>query len=126
MWLRSRVTVHVHLVAATAVGAVRYGEGGSCRSVDSIPAHENSDDPVELHSAIDLSKVLPADSELAQCEGSLTTPPCSEGVRWNLFLTPISLSSAQIAAFTAVYPHNNRPVQPMNGRTLAESRASER
>jgi carbonic anhydrase len=50
--------------------------------------------------------------------GSLTTPPCSEGVSWYLRRTPTGLSASQIAAFTAVYDHNNRPVQPLNARTL--------
>jgi len=51
-------------------------------------------------------------------EGSLTTPPCSEGVKWYVRKTPTQLSREQIAAFTAVYNHNNRPVQALNGRTL--------
>ncbi len=49
-------------------------------------------------------------------EGSLTTPPCTEGVRWFIRKTPAELSKEQIAAFTAVYEGNNRPVQPRNGR----------
>ena len=49
-------------------------------------------------------------------EGSLTTPPCTEGVKWFLRKTPTQLSKAQIAAFTAVYDHNNRPVQALNDR----------
>lgn len=50
--------------------------------------------------------------------GSLTTPPCSEGVQWYVRKTFTSLSKEQIAAFTAVYNRNNRPVQPHNGRML--------
>ncbi|UCC85438.1 MAG: carbonic anhydrase family protein [Gemmatimonadota bacterium] len=50
--------------------------------------------------------------------GSLTTPPCSEGVDWFVRRTPTQLSQDQIAAFTAVYDHNNRPVQALNSRTL--------
>ena len=50
--------------------------------------------------------------------GSLTTPPCSEGVNWYVRRTPTELSARQIEAFTAVYDHNNRPVQPLNARTL--------
>ena len=51
-------------------------------------------------------------------DGSLTTPPCSEGVNWYVRRTPTQLSKEQIAAFTAVYDHNNRPVQALNDRTL--------
>jgi carbonic anhydrase len=50
--------------------------------------------------------------------GSLTTPPCSEGVQWLVRKAPTQLSKDQIAAFTAVYDHNNRSIQPLNERTL--------
>jgi carbonic anhydrase len=50
--------------------------------------------------------------------GSLTTPPCSEGVQWFVRKTPTSLSTEQIAEFTTVYDHNNRPVQALNERAL--------
>ena len=50
-------------------------------------------------------------------EGSLTTPPCSEGVKWFVLRTPTVVSKAQIAAFTAAYEGNNRPLQPLNDRT---------
>ena len=51
-------------------------------------------------------------------EGSLTTPPCSQGVKWIVLTTPIEMSEAQIAAFKAIIHDNNRPVQPLNGRKL--------
>jgi carbonic anhydrase len=50
--------------------------------------------------------------------GSLTTPPCSEGVSWYVRRTPTQLSNDQIAAFTAAYDHNNRPVQAQGDRTV--------
>jgi carbonic anhydrase len=50
--------------------------------------------------------------------GSLTTPPCSEGVKWYIRKTPAQLSGDQIAAFKAVYEHNNRPVQARGDRTV--------
>ncbi len=50
--------------------------------------------------------------------GSLTTPPCSEGVQWYIRRTPTRFSKDQIATFTAVYDHNNRPVQALNERRL--------
>jgi carbonic anhydrase len=51
-------------------------------------------------------------------DGSLTTPPCSQGVKWYIRKTPAQISKEQIAAFKAVYDHNNRPVQALNKRTL--------
>ena len=50
--------------------------------------------------------------------GSLTTPPCSEGVKWIVLTTPVEMSESQIAAFKAIIYGNNRPVQPLNGREL--------
>ena len=50
--------------------------------------------------------------------GSLTTPPCTEGVNWFISRETIQLSKEQIRAFTAIYDHNNRPVQALNERTL--------
>jgi carbonic anhydrase len=56
--------------------------------------------------------------------GSLTTPPCTEGVGWNVLATPVELSPAQIRRFTAIYDHNNRPLQPTNGRAVRLGRGS--
>ena len=50
--------------------------------------------------------------------GSLTTPPCSEGVKWIMLTTPVEMSESQIAAFKTIIHGNNRPVQPLNGREL--------
>lgn len=50
--------------------------------------------------------------------GSLTTPPCSENVQWYVRKTFTTLSKDQIAEFTAVYNHNNRPVQALGDRAL--------
>ncbi|HEY5880502.1 MAG TPA: carbonic anhydrase family protein [Nakamurella sp.] len=87
----------------------------------SIPAQENEDAPVELHHEIDPGRLTPTDPTLARYQGSLTTPPCTEGVEWNVFLTPMTLSSEQIAAYTAVFAGNSRPVQPLNDRTVVEA-----
>jgi len=50
--------------------------------------------------------------------GSLTTPPCTEGVTWNVLNTPLQMSRGQIEAFRTLYPGSNRPVQPLNGRKV--------
>ena len=50
--------------------------------------------------------------------GSLTTPPCTEGVLWNVFASPLELSAAQIRRLASDHERTNRPLQPRNGRTL--------
>lgn len=62
--------------------------------------------------------LLPVDTRAYRYDGSLTTPPCSESVMWIVIATPIEMSEAQIAAFTAIVPKNNRPVQALNGREI--------
>ena len=58
-------------------------------------------------------------------DGSLTTPPCSEGITWIVLTPPIEMSEAQIAAFKAIIHDNNRPVQPLNGRKLLVNSAED-
>ncbi len=50
--------------------------------------------------------------------GSLTTPPCTEGVRWHVLNTPVEVSRDQIIAFRKVYSNNSRPVQPLKSRNV--------
>ena len=54
-------------------------------------------------------------------DGSISAPPCTEGVAWYVLKTPIELSRAQIDAFARLYPHDARPLQPLNGRVVRES-----
>lgn len=67
---------------------------------------------------IDWPALLPAGRLTYRYEGSLTTPPCTEGVHWFLMKQPVLLSASQIAAITAAYDGNARPVQPLNGRRV--------
>ena len=67
---------------------------------------------------LNASDLLPTTKHTYRYEGSLTTPPCSEGVKWFVLTTPIEMSQSQIAAFKAILYGNNRPVQPLNGREL--------
>lgn len=71
------------------------------------------------HVTVDVDQLLPQVHTTYRYEGSLTTPPCSEGVKWFVMTTPIELSPEQITQFRAVLRGNNRPVQPLNGRTVA-------
>lgn len=67
---------------------------------------------------INVSSLLPTKKSYYSYAGSLTTPPCSEGVRWNVLLEPMTISEAQIAAFQKLYQVNARPIQSTNGRTV--------
>ncbi|MFC3148843.1 carbonic anhydrase [Piscinibacterium candidicorallinum] len=67
---------------------------------------------------VDLAALLPADQRYYQFIGSLTTPPCTEGVVWNVLKTPATLSAQQIETFARIFPMNARPVQPGNGRIV--------
>jgi len=53
--------------------------------------------------------------------GSLTTPPCSEGVLWMVMKQPVPISPDQIAIFSRLYPMNARPIQSASGRLIKES-----
>ena len=70
---------------------------------------------------INAGDVLPAAKHYHHYIGSLTTPPCSEGVRWIVMNESIELSQAQIEAFKTVFPHNARPVQALEDRFLLDS-----
>jgi len=50
--------------------------------------------------------------------GSLTTPPCSEGVTWFVLKNPTPISKTEVVRFAQLYPMNARPTQPLNGRDI--------
>jgi carbonic anhydrase len=71
---------------------------------------------------IDLSQLLPKTLQYYTYMGSLTTPPCSEGVLWIVMKEPIEISSDQITIFSRIYPMNARPLQKSSSRMIKESR----
>jgi carbonic anhydrase len=72
--------------------------------------------------SIDLAQLLPADRSYYTYMGSLTTPPCSEGVLWLVLRQPQQISAEQLAIFSRLYRNNARPIQPSFGRMVKESR----
>ncbi len=68
--------------------------------------------------SLDASQLMPSDKGYYKYEGSLTTPPCSEGVKWQVLKTPVELSQEQLQAFQNMFPVNARPVQPLEGRVV--------
>jgi carbonic anhydrase len=83
-----------------------------------LPAREG--EARTLDAGFDATQLLPKTHGYYAFSGSLTTPPCSEEVRWQVLKTPVELSSAQLASFRKLYPMNARPVQPLNGRKVLD------
>lgn len=71
--------------------------------------------PVDL---VNLNELLPTDQRYYQFMGSLTTPPCTEGVLWLVLKQPTAIAREQIKLFSQLFPNNARPVQPANGRAV--------
>jgi len=81
--------------------------------------------PRDLHTkaagSLDMKLVnlLPKDRDYFHYKGSLTTPPCSEGVRWFVLQEPLRMSSGQVEMYSSIFQGTtNRPVQPVNGRDI--------
>lgn len=72
-------------------------------------------------SSFNANKLLPDNKDYYRFNGSLTTPPCSEGVRWLVLKDSLEASREQISHFTDVIGFaNNRPLQPINARTILQ------
>lgn len=85
---------------------------------DSLYAANATPQPVD--GMVNAADLLPAVQTRYRYSGSLTTPPCTEGIDWNVMTDPIEMSQAQLDAFTALFEGGtNRPVQPINDRDLA-------
>jgi len=112
--------VHRSEEGELAVVAVLFEEGEKHEALDRVFAAM----PDEHHAKAELDDefhplhLLPEEQDYYHYIGSLTTPPCTEGVRWHVLKQPVEVSAEQIAAFKALYPMNARPVQPLNGRTV--------
>ncbi|MDA0262244.1 MAG: carbonic anhydrase [Proteobacteria bacterium] len=72
-------------------------------------------------SSIRPADLLPRERGYYRYRGSLTTPPCSEGVLWTVYKQPIEASPEQIRRFAALFPVNARPAMPLHRRYLIEA-----
>ena len=66
--------------------------------------------------------LLPKDMSYYTYMGSQTAPPCTEGVIWFVLKTPVEVSADEVDAFARLYPHDVRPIQPLNGRVVRQSK----
>ena len=104
--------------------AVLLKAGGANATIQKLWAHMPASEGDEAVAGLRINpaKMLPQSTGYYTYVGSQTAPPCTEGVRWFVLKTPVQISAAQIAAFAKLYPHDVRPVQPLNGRVVQETR----
>ena len=86
---------------------------------NNLPLEKNEENPAS--SPIELNELLPSDRRYFTYMGSLTTPPCSEGVKWIVMRQPVTLTKEQIDIFARMYPMNARPIQAVAGRRIIQS-----
>ena len=119
----------LHLVHADdrgklAVVAVLMTHGPTNQTLQKIWAHlPNTKGQEQQFSSVTINAaaLLPKAIGYYTFMGSLTTPPCSEGVTWFVLKTPTEISPEQISVFANIYPHNARPIEPTGLRTISES-----
>ena len=115
--------VHRDVEGRLAVVAVLLERGSAQPIVQSVwnnlPLEKGEEVPAR--GTLDLNALLPAERGYFTYMGSLTTPPCSEGVRWMVRKQPVPVSPEQIGIFARLYPMNARPIQSASGRLIKES-----
>lgn len=124
-----RYAMVVHLVhksedGALAVVAVLLQPGDPNPMIDKVWTYMPLDvgDQVRMpRDLLNLNELLPVDQRYYQFVGSLTTPPCTEGVLWMVLKQPVTISRAQYRLFTQLYSGNARPVQALNGRVVRDA-----
>jgi len=114
--------VHESADGKTAVVAVRFSmdRGDANALLASLWPHlpQQAGQKEKIDDMIDPAGFLPADRGYWTYIGSLTAPPCTEGVRWLIFEDVLSVSRSQLRAFTAIFPMNTRPLQDLHGRRI--------
>ena len=112
--------VHASKEGKLAVVAVMFEEGEENKALTELWAKmpNNAGDKHSID-AKELNALLPKDRDYYRFNGSLTTPPCTEGVRWLVMKKSVTLSKAQVETFAKVmHQHNNRPIQSTNARVI--------
>lgn len=118
-----------HLVHKAADGqlgviGVLFKAGDKNKVIDKLWANlptESGETKTVKNTRINALDLLPVDLTYFNYSGSLTTPPCSEGVNWMVMATPSSISEKQVKQFTDLFPLSVRPTQPLNGRVVRVS-----
>jgi carbonic anhydrase len=117
--------VHKNAEGRLAVVAVLLDKGGAnLPAIETIWTHIPKEKEKEAAPdvTVDAATLLPSERGYYAFQGSLTTPPCSEDVRWLVLKQPVRIADREIAAFGNFYSMNARPIQPLNGRLVEATR----
>ena len=115
--------VHLDKDGNIAVVAVMFEEGKKNEEIAKVweKMPEKAGEKAELKIADIAAKLIPEKQHYYRFNGSLTTPPCTEGVRWFVIEQPLTVSKEQVEKFQHVMHHpNNRPIQKTNARVVVE------
>ncbi len=107
-----------------AVMAILFQEGEENETLDTLLSHLPRDvgkQHVYKNASLNPASFIPGNTDFYKYSGSLTTPPCSEGVYWMVFKTPIQASAGQIQQMNDLMGDNSRPFQEMNARAVLKS-----
>ncbi len=106
-----------------AVVSVMFKEGKANKSLEKIwnKMPNKAGETIGLKLSGIANALLPKNKHYYRFNGSLTTPPCTEGVRWFVLKTPVVVSKEQVEKFHHLMHHNNnRPIQPLDARVIVE------
>ncbi|MDH4274569.1 MAG: carbonic anhydrase family protein [Gammaproteobacteria bacterium] len=103
-----------------AVVGVLFNKGAKASAtLDKIWANmPKSEGKEHTKGSLNVADLLPKEKNYFHFAGSLTTPPCTEGVQWHVMQSQQEFSDKQLGAFTALFPMNARPLQPLNDRLV--------
>jgi carbonic anhydrase len=117
--------MEVHIVHADEAGdlaviGIMFEIGDRNPLLDQLDSFRPPDLPPNTE-PVDYNAIISSRTEYFNYSGSLTTPPCSEGVLWIVLKEPITASEDQISQFFDTFGFStNRPIQPHNARTVLE------
>lgn len=111
--------VHVNAAGELAVVALMYEEGSENQALKTLQKLAALPQATKKKVTFQAASLLPKQLEYYRFNGSLTTPPCTEGVRWIVLKDIQQASKAQLQIFSQMFQHgNSRPVQPQNARLV--------
>jgi carbonic anhydrase len=115
--------VHRDAEGQTAIVALQIDPGppqsASQLVLNHLPLEKRAENPGRA--PLDPANWLPADHRYYTYMGSLTAPPCTEGVQWVVMREPVTLSREQLDLFARLYPMNARALQQLAGRRILQS-----